>query len=124
MRYWIGRNSFRVAKSEAAKLSTPTVDPDVLERELLKRLEDWRGLLSRHVPQARQILRKLLPEPLRFTPSGDRVDGYFSFEGAAALGRLLSGRGGHPNLMASLMPASWNQIAGWLKQIDTLRRAA
>jgi hypothetical protein len=26
--------------------------------------------------------------------------------------------------VASLMPASWNQIAGWLKQIDNLRQAA
>jgi len=26
--------------------------------------------------------------------------------------------------LASLMPASWNQIAGWLDQIDELRRAA
>jgi len=26
--------------------------------------------------------------------------------------------------MASPMPASLNQIAGWLKQIDTLRQAA
>jgi hypothetical protein len=24
----------------------------------------------------------------------------------------------------SPMPASWNQIAGWLKQIDSLRQAA
>lgn len=26
--------------------------------------------------------------------------------------------------LASLMPASWNQIAGWLKRIDDLRQAA
>ena len=28
------------------------------------------------------------------------------------------------NKVASPMPASWNQIANWLKQIDTLRQAA
>ncbi len=28
------------------------------------------------------------------------------------------------NIMASPMPASWNQIASWLRQIDTLRQAA
>ena len=27
-------------------------------------------------------------------------------------------------VVASLMPASWNQIASWLKQIDNLRQAA
>ena len=26
--------------------------------------------------------------------------------------------------LASPMPASWNQIAGWLEQIDSLRQAA
>jgi len=26
--------------------------------------------------------------------------------------------------LASLMPASWNQIVGWLKQIDKLRQVA
>jgi len=26
--------------------------------------------------------------------------------------------------VASPVPASWNQIAGWLKQIDSLRNAA
>ena len=26
--------------------------------------------------------------------------------------------------LASLMPASWNQIVGWLKQIDAVRQAA
>ena len=26
--------------------------------------------------------------------------------------------------VASLMPASWNRIAGWLQQIDAVRRAA
>jgi hypothetical protein len=29
-----------------------------------------------------------------------------------------------PNGVASLMPASWNQIAFWLKQIDGLRQVA
>jgi hypothetical protein len=28
------------------------------------------------------------------------------------------------NAMATLMPASWNQIASWIRQIDDVRRAA
>ena len=32
------------------------------------RLDDWRGLLLRHIPQARQILRKLLTGAIVFTP--------------------------------------------------------
>ena len=31
---------------------------------------------------------------------------------------------GSENEVASLMPASWNQIASWLQQVDGLRRAA
>jgi recombinase-like zinc beta ribbon protein len=36
------------------------IDPDAVERALTVKLKDWRALLRRHVPQARQILRKLL----------------------------------------------------------------
>ena len=35
-----------------------------LEEDLANRVQHWRGLLTRQVPQARQILRKLLPSPL------------------------------------------------------------
>ena len=59
------------------------------------------GTSTRQVPQARQILRKLLPSPLRFTPHGERVKGYFEFEGQAALGRLLFGAAGSPSSVAS-----------------------
>ena len=31
---------------------------------------------------------------------------------------------GSENQVASLLPASWNQIIPWLRQIDGLRRAA
>ena len=91
----------RAANADVNRLSMPSVDPELLERDLLRRLDDWRGLFSRHVPQARQILRKLLPEPLRMTPIGQRVSGYFEFEGDAALGRLLTGSTGHPTSVAS-----------------------
>jgi hypothetical protein len=40
--------------TKAAKL-----DPEALERDLRAKLEEWRELLRRHIPQARQVLRKL-----------------------------------------------------------------
>lgn len=99
------------AKAEAHGLAFRRVDGDVLERDLLSRLEDWRGLFSRHVPQARQILRKLLPSPLRFTPHGERLAGYFDFEGEAALGRLLAGSAACPTSVAS--PRGYEERRQW-----------
>ena len=80
----------------AAVAEIPSVDFKALEADLANRVEHWRGLLTRQVPQARQIVRKLLPSPLRFVPHGERLKGYFEFEGQAALGRLLFGAAGCP----------------------------
>jgi hypothetical protein len=51
----------------------------VTERERLRaalaaKLEDWRGLLQRQIPQARHVLKKLLRGSLIFTPNtGERA---------------------------------------------------
>ena len=60
---------------------------DRIERELRVRVDDWRGLLRRHVPQARQILRKLLVDRVVFTPRTD----HYEFMGAWTLGKLVNG---------------------------------
>ena len=41
------------------------------------RLNDWQGLLERQPIQARQLLRKLLVGPLRYTPRRDEAGGYY-----------------------------------------------
>jgi site-specific DNA recombinase len=58
-----------------------------LEREVRQVLDDWRGLLTKHVAQARQILRKLIDGRLRFRPEGRG----FVFEGTGRLEPILSG---------------------------------
>ena len=50
-------------------------------------MDDWWGLLRRHVPQARQILRKLLVDRVVFTPRTD----HYEFGGPWTLGKLVSG---------------------------------
>jgi site-specific DNA recombinase len=60
-----------------------------IERDLRRRLDDWRGLLRRQTPVARQILTKLIDGRLTFTP--DPEQGLYRFEGAATLGTLLRG---------------------------------
>lgn len=49
------------------------------ERELRAKLDDWKGLLQRQVPQARQILKKLLRGPITFTPVRDGGERYYTF---------------------------------------------
>jgi len=56
---------------------------------------------------------------LRFTPETRT----YRFEGEAAIGRLFAGVADVAPFVASPTPASWNQIASWLRQIDGLRRA-
>ena len=65
----------------------PDLNRDELEQVLRDRLDDWRGLLGRHIGQARQILRKLLVGRLVVTPEGDHAE----VTGTGSLGPFLSG---------------------------------
>ena len=62
-----------------------------LERELKALLEDWRVLLAKHTPQARQILRKLLDGRLAFTPREEEGVRYYEFCGKGVLDPILTG---------------------------------
>jgi hypothetical protein len=64
-------------------------------------LMDWRGALRRHVPQARQILRKLLVGKLTMKPFRVGRKGAFEFSGQASLGRFLASVPGLPQAVAS-----------------------
>jgi hypothetical protein len=76
------------------------MDAKRLRADLLQRLEDWRALLGRHVPQARQILKKLLVGPILFTPERDDHGRYYALSATGSLGKLLAGVPG-ANLVAS-----------------------
>ena len=58
---------------------------------LRARLTDWKGLLTRHVRAARQILAKLIPDRLVFTPHVEGDAGYYRFTGAGRIEPLLQG---------------------------------
>ena len=62
-----------------------------LEARLRTKLADWRGLLARNVDSARDVLRVLLAEPLRFTPIIDERRRAYAFNAPIALDRLVSG---------------------------------
>jgi len=65
-----------------------SIDLRQLQTELQARLADWRDLLNRQVPVARQIIKKLLTERIVFRR---REEGGYKFKGGASPWRLISG---------------------------------
>ena len=76
-----------------------------LRRTLATTLEDWRGVLMRQTPHAREALQVLLDGRIVFTPDVDERESRYVFEGRVVVGRLISGAveagtfnsGGGPN---------------------------
>ena len=60
-----------------------------LREALSRRLEDWRGLMRRHVAQSQQLLRRLIDGKLSCRPDLQR--GVYVIEGTANLSRLGAG---------------------------------
>jgi len=59
------------------------------QREIRRRLADWRAMLRREVPEAREILRNLVVGRITFKPRPEaRV---YEFSGRGSFGRLLAG---------------------------------
>jgi hypothetical protein len=91
-------NDLATSRRELASLElltqATTLDPDALQRDLRAKIEEWRELLGRHIPQARQVLKKLLVGPLRFTPHRNGEDRHYEFTAQIALGRVFNGIAG------------------------------
>ena len=64
-------------------------DVQKIERLMRPKLADWRQMLRRHAPLARQILMRLIDGRLTFTP--DVAQRIYTFTGTATLGNLLRG---------------------------------
>jgi len=72
-----------------------------IERELRARVRDWKALLRRQTPIAREVLSKLVGEErIVFTPQADQT---WTFEGRATLGALLQG---------VVLPLGWRPHGG------------
>ena len=113
-------HALEAAIARAERLDVGRFERKAIERAVQEHVAGWRALLTKHVQDGRTLLRQVLAGPLRFTPDGRS----YRFEGEAAIGRMLAGVAGLPPFGSSPMPASWNQIAEWLKQIEGLRLAA
>ena len=94
--------------------------PDLLEAYVFREHDGWASdLWVQASLNQRQRLQQL------FFPEGLAFDGkQFGRTGATANAfRNLTAADSSQNNLASLMPASWNQIVPWLRQIDRFRRA-
>lgn len=95
------RDGLRVQASAATRAAaTAEAAPDTVRAALEARFADWRGILRRQVPQARQILKKLLIGALYFTPQGTGRTGAYTFAGDASLTKMLACET-HPFMVAS-----------------------
>jgi hypothetical protein len=104
---WSGEEGKKkVLAAQLASVSTldrlASVDSTRLERNLCERIGDMKALLGRHVPQTRQLLRKIINGRIVCTPFDDhRGRGYaLSATGTYAgllgdLGMVNNGGGGH-----------------------------
>ena len=79
-------------RAELADLDRPRVVPlsvSNLKALLLTKTEEWKGLLRKHAPIARQMVRKLVEARIVFTP--DREARRFSFLATGTLANFFSG---------------------------------
>jgi site-specific DNA recombinase len=78
-----------------------------VERQIMEKLQDWKGLLQRHTPQARQILKKLLYGPIVFTAQGQGKSRHYTFKLKLTLDHFFEGTVG----ANALRVASANMVA-------------
>ncbi len=83
----------QMLKRELASLgAVDDVDVHQLETEARRRLTEWRDLLQLDVvPKSRQMLKKLLAEPLRARPIEDGSMRGWELTGRGSFGKLLAG---------------------------------
>ncbi len=73
-------------------LDAPTLTFDAkLEQRLRDAVAEWRAILGRQVPQARQIVTKLLADKLTFTPEDRDGRRGFRFRATGTVEKLVAG---------------------------------
>ena len=81
--------------SERARLSgmltVADLDTEKIKADLHDKVRDVKGLLGQQVPQARQMLRKLLADKIDIEPVGSGRQRGFKFRGALTVDRLIGG---------------------------------
>jgi hypothetical protein len=68
-------------------------DADKIKSDLQQKVRDVKRVLGRQIPQARQMLRKLLADKIELEPVGSGRQRAFKFRGALTIDRLIAGEG-------------------------------
>src|SRR5437660_5007318 len=106
----VGRNVTKTLIELDAMSRIGRSELSCLEREIRHRLADWRAMLRREVPEARELLRYLIVGRIAFTPRPEtRV---YEFSGRGSFGRVLAG---------TTSPVSVVTPAGFEPAISTLK---
>ena len=110
-----------IAKLDVQLLKPRQLPPDIerLRDALTQRAAEWKSELRGQPQIARLVLRRFIDPIVLHNPTA-LSPAWIAWE-AAFKPALLDGLA---VLVASLMPASWNHITTWLRQIEALRRAA
>jgi len=85
------QEDYRKRLTRLLRVSSKGLSDESVRATLHAKLEDWRGLLQRHVPQARQVLKKMLKGSLLFHPKDEGSGRYYEFTGEGALDKILVG---------------------------------
>jgi DNA invertase Pin-like site-specific DNA recombinase len=72
-----------------AREQLSSFDSSAVARELGRRVEEWRGLVQRNTPIARQVLDRLLRDRIAWTPRRD--EGVYEYAGRLHFDGLLTG---------------------------------
>ena len=78
-----------------------TLDAATVRQAVRERLTDWSGLMARHTPQARQLLRKVLHGRVMVQPTPEREDCYAEITATASISKVLAGSVVLPQALAS-----------------------
>ena len=100
------------------------VDWRAVERQARAKLADWRGLLTRNIGEARQLLRELLDgAAIQITPFDERGRRGFRFKGVVKVGGLLEGFAPANNMRGKWRPhrerrpstthSAWSARGAW-----------
>ncbi len=79
------RTDLRAAIDSRTHVQAQTIDRGRLEASVRRRVDDWRGLVTRRPRHGRQLLREMLAGPITFTPAGK----IYRFRGEASFGALV-----------------------------------
>jgi hypothetical protein len=92
IRQRVAKRDMLVARIDALERAAamPKVDRHTLRADLKRRTNEWREPLTANVPQARQLLRKVLADRLTVTPEAS-ADRYSTITGEGTLTKILAG---------------------------------